>query len=156
MITVRSLLAKKPDCLWTINQGATAYEALQVMAVRDVGALLVLNNEGRLSGVFSERDYARKVILRGKSSKETLVSDLMTHAVYYVGPDNTINDCMALMTAKHIRHIPVIEDGSLIGIVTIGDVVNAVISEQEITIRDLETYITGGSYEFETVHASTC
>jgi CBS domain-containing protein len=154
MITVRKLLHTKPDSVWTIRSDATAYEALRVMADKDIGALLVLNNENKLVGVFSERDYARKVILRGRSSKETFVSELMTEVVYYVSPEHTINDCMAVMTAKHIRHIPVIDNGRLIGVVTIGDVVHAIISEQEITIRDLENYITGGAYEFDVVQTS--
>lgn len=153
MITVRKLLQKKPDSIWTIGQDATAYWALQVMADKDIGALLVLNGERKLVGVFSERDYARKVILKGKSSKETSVAELMTREVYYVSPEHTIEDCMALMTTKHIRHLPVMEDDKLIGIVTIGDIVNMIISEQETTIKDLENYITGG-YEFDMDHAS--
>src|SRR5512135_1162564 len=100
MNTVRNLLQAKSRGVWTIRPDATAYEALRVMADKDIGALLVLNNEGRLVGVFSERDYARKVILKGRSSKDTLVSELMTDLVYYVSPDHTINDCMTIMTTK--------------------------------------------------------
>jgi signal-transduction protein with cAMP-binding, CBS, and nucleotidyltransferase domain len=154
MNTVRKVLQAKPGFVWTIRPDATAYEALRVMADKDVGALLVQNSDGKLVGVFSERDYARKVILKGRSSKETLVSELMTDLVYYVSPDHTVNDCMAIMTAKHIRHIPVIDEGSLVGIITIGDVVNSMISEQNITIRDLENYITGGAREFDVVQTS--
>ena len=154
MNTVRSLLQTKSGSVWTIRPDATAYEALRVMADKDIGALLVLNNEGRLVGVFSERDYARKVILKGRSSKETLVRELMTELVYYVSPEHTINDCMTIMTAKHIRHIPVMDNGRLTGIITIGDVVNSMISEHETTIRDLENYITGGAHEFDVAHAS--
>jgi signal-transduction protein with cAMP-binding, CBS, and nucleotidyltransferase domain len=106
-----------------------------------------------LQGVFSERDYARKVILKGRSSKDTLVSELMSDLVYYVSPEHTINDCMAIMTAKRIRHIPVIDEGKLMGIITIGDVVNSMISEQNLTIRDLENYITGGAHEFDVAQA---
>ena len=124
------------------------------MADKDIGALLVLNSEGKLAGVFSERDYARKVILKGRSSKDTLVSELMSDLVYYVSPEHTVNDCMAIMTAKRIRHIPVIDEGKLTGVITIGDVVNSMISEQNITIRDLENYITGGAHEFDLVQAS--
>jgi IMP dehydrogenase len=117
------------------------------MADNDIGALMVVDEEGALVGVFSERDYARKVILKGKSSRITSVGELMTQAVYYVGLEQTIDECMALMTGKRIRHLPVIEQGRLIGVVTIGDVVKMIISEQEVTIKDLENYITGGCYE---------
>ena len=154
MNTVRTVLQAKPESVWTIRPDATAYEALCVLADKVVGALLVVNNEGKLVGVFSERDYARKVILKGRSSKETLVSDLMTELVYYVSPAHTVNDCMAIMTAKRIRHIPVVENGTLTGIISIGDVVNSMISEQMTTIRDLENYITGGAHEFDVAHAS--
>ena len=112
------------------------------MAEKDVGALLVVD-EGKLVGIFSERDYARKVILKGKSSKDTAVSALMTHEVLYVEPQNTVEDGMALMTAKRIRHLPVMENEELVGIVTIGDVVSRVISDREFTIQQLEKYITG-------------
>jgi signal-transduction protein with cAMP-binding, CBS, and nucleotidyltransferase domain len=154
MNTVRKVLQSKPGFVWTIRPDATAYEALRVMADKDVGALLVQKSDGKLVGVFSERDYARKVILKGRSSKDTLVSELMTDLVYYVSPEHTVDDCMAIMTAKHIRHIPVIDAGSLVGIITIGDVVNSMISEQNITIRDLENYITGGAREFDVVQTS--
>ena len=112
------------------------------MSEKEIGALLVMEN-GKLTGIFSERDYARKVILKGKSSKETLVGELMTKKVFYIDSQKTINDCMAMMTAKRIRHVPVIEDNQVVGIVTIGDVVNQLISEQEVTINHLENYITG-------------
>lgn len=154
MNTVKTVLQAKPASVWTIRPDATAYEALRVMADKDVGALLVLNSDGRLAGVFSERDYARKVILKGRSSKETLVGELMTELVYYVSPGHTINDCMAIMTAKHVRHLPVIDNGALTGVISIGDVVNSMISEQMTTIRDLENYITGGAHEFDVAHAS--
>ena len=153
MITVSRLLETKPESVWTIRQDAMAYEALRIMEDKDIGALLVLNKEGELIGIFSERDYARKVILKGRSSRETPVSELMSEVVYSVCPGHTINDCMAIMTAKRIRHIPVIDEGSLVGIITIGDVVNAMISEKNITIRDLENYITGGAHEFDVVQA---
>ena len=154
MNTVRRVLQAKSASVWTIRPDATAYEALRVMADKDIGALLVQNREGKLVGIFSERDYARKVILKGRSSKDTLVSELMTDLVYYVSPEHTVNDCMAIMTAKHIRHIPVMDGDSLKGIITIGDVVNSMISEQNITIRDLENYITGGAHEFDVVQAA--
>ena len=112
------------------------------MSEKEIGALLVMEDE-KLTGIFSERDYARKVILKGKSSKETPVGELMTKKVFYIDPQKTTNDCMAMMTAKRIRHVPVIEDNQVMGIVTIGDVVNQIISEQEVTINHLENYITG-------------
>src|SRR5208283_1905985 len=98
----------------------------------------------KIVGIFSERDYARKVILKGKASRETAVSELMTRSVFYVKPEHTLIDCMSLMTSKHVRHLPVLDNDRIAGIITIGDVVKAIISQQEITIRDLETYIIGG------------
>ena len=154
MNTVRRVLQAKPVADLTIRPDATAYEALRVMADMDIGALLVRSCEGKLVGVFSERDYARKVILKGRSSKDALVSELMSELVYYVSPEHTINDCMAIMTAKRIRHIPVIDNGKLMGIITIGDIVNSMISEQNITIRDLENYITGATPENAVMHTS--
>jgi len=154
MITVSRLLKTKPESVWTIRQDAMAYEALRVMEDKDIGALLVLNNAGELIGIFSERDYARKVILRGKSSKETPVSELMSEIVYSVSPKHTINDCMAVMTTGRVRHLPVTDNGKMIGVVSIGDVVNAIISDQETTIKDLENYITGGIYAEDNVRAS--
>lgn len=143
MATVRQLLRTKGNEIWSVAPQATVYEALQIMSEKDVGALLVLD-KGNLVGIFSERDYARKLILKGRFSKDTTVTDLMTHEVLYVEPQSTIEDCMALMTAKRIRHLPVLEKERLIGIVTIGDVVKQIISDQEFTIRQLGTYITGG------------
>jgi len=143
MNTVSEILKAKGRNIWSISPHATVYEALQLLADKDVGALLVIE-EGKLVGIFSERDYARKVILKGKSSKETSVEELMTKEVLYVSPTDTIENCMALMTAKRIRHLPVLENDRLVGIVTIGDVVNQIISEQQFTIQELEKYIHGG------------
>jgi CBS domain-containing protein len=143
MHTVRQILQSKGSDIWSIAPQETAYKALQIMADKDIGVLLVIDG-AKLVGIFSERDYARKVILRGKSSKETAVGELMTREVYYTNPGATMEDCMALMTAKQIRHLPVMENKKLIGIVTLGDVVNQVISDQKLTIRELEKYITGG------------
>jgi CBS domain-containing protein len=143
MITIKELLRKKSGDIWSINPQASVYQALELMAQKDVGALLVIEND-RLVGIFSERDYARKVILKGKASKETAVSELMTKSVYYVTPDNTLEEAMALMTSKHIRHLPIMSQGKLVSIVTLGDVVKRIISEQKLTIDELENYLTGG------------
>jgi len=141
--TIGQLLRSKGNDIWSIVPQATAYEALQIMCEKDVGALLVID-KGKLVGIFSERDYARKVILKGKSSKDTSVGELMTDVVFSIDPQDTIQDCMALMTTKHIRHLPVIKNERLIGIVTIGDVVNHIISSQELTIQQLERYVSEG------------
>lgn len=145
MLNVRQVLQRKGPDLWTIAPEATVYQALEVMAEKNVGALPVVR-DGMLVGIFSERDYARKVILKGKSSHQTLVEELMTTRVYFIKPNRTLEDCMHLMTDKHIRHLPVLEDGRLLGIITIGDVVKGIIHDQQNTIRDLETYISGGLY----------
>ena len=142
MTTIAQLLNAKGNQIWSVEPKATIFEALEVMSEKEIGALLVME-DGKLTGIFSERDYARKVILKGKSSKETPVGELMTKKVFYIDPQKTINDCMAMMTAKRIRHVPVIEDNKVMGVVTIGDVVNQIISEQEVTINHLENYITG-------------
>ena len=143
MSTVRELLTIKGHDIWSIAPQAMAYEALQLMSEKDVGALLVVV-KGKLVGIFSERDYARKVVLEGRSSRDTQVAQLMSHEVLYVGPQNTTEDCMALMTAKRVRHLPVMENNRLIGIVTIGDVVKQVIADRQFAIDQLEKYITGG------------
>jgi CBS domain-containing protein len=142
MKTVRDLLRVKGGATWSIAPAATVYEALALMAEKDVGALLVLE-AGNLVGIVSERDYARKVALRGKTSRETPVREIMTARVVWVRPEQTIEECMALMTNKRIRHLPVLEGERLIGVISIGDVVKAIISEQEFIIAQLENYITG-------------
>jgi CBS domain-containing protein len=143
MYTVRHLLHEKGNRVWTISPEATAYEALQLMAEHNLGALVVTESND-VVGIFSERDYARKVILQGRASKTALIRELMTPDVLYVGPDDTMENCMALMTAHRTRHLPVMENGKLAGLVSIGDVVKAVISAHEFTIRELERYIHGG------------
>jgi CBS domain-containing protein len=143
MQIIDQLLAVKGKDIWSIAPHAAAFEALQIMAKKDVGALLVID-KGRLVGIFSERDYARKVILKGKSSKETSVGELMTREVFYINPQDTLQECMALMTAKHIRHMPVLKNDQLVGVVTLGDVVKQIISDQKFVIRELEKYISGG------------
>ena len=141
--TIGQLLQVKGSQIWSIEPQATVYRALQIMAEKNVGALLVID-KGRLVGIFSERDYARKIILKGKASKDTSVSELMILEVFYTDTDATLEECMALMTAKHIRHLPVLENKQLVGIVTLGDVVRQIIAEQKFTIKELEKYITGG------------
>ncbi len=143
MTTVRQILQQKGTNVWSVPPEATVYEALELMAEKNIGAVLVLDGE-RVAGIFSERDYARRVALHGKSSRTTPVREVMTSKVYYVRPDHTIEECMALMTEKRIRHLPVMEDGRLVGIISIGDVVKAMISQQQFIIEQLEHYITGG------------
>lgn len=144
MKTVRQLLQVKGNKICSVTPQTTVFEALEVMAANNVGALLVLE-DGRLAGIFSERDYARKVVLKGKTSKDTPVSEIMTEKVDCVSPSQSVRECMGLMTEKHIRHLPVVENGQLIGVISIGDVVKAIISDQEFTIEQLESYITGSS-----------
>lgn len=144
-ITIRQVLQIKGHDFFAISPRATAYQALEIMAEKNVGALLAVE-DGRLVGVFSERDYARKVILKGKSSKGTTVGELMSCPPICAGPDLTLRDCMELMTNNHIRHLPVTDKGAIIGLVSIGDVVKMVISEQDTTIQLLENYVTGNDY----------
>ena len=144
MATVASLLREKGCDLWHTTPDQTVFEALRLMAEKNVGALLVL--EGRRPvGIFSERDYARKLVLKGKFSQETQVREVMTEKLITVRPDETIEQCMTLMTDRHIRHLPVMDGDELLGIISIGDVVRSVISEQKFTISLLENYITGSS-----------
>lgn len=138
--TVRDMLRGKSD-VYSVGPRDTVYDALRLMADRNIGAVLVRSGE-QIDGIFSERDYARKVILLGKSSRDTLVSEIMTTRVVSVEPEWTAEQCMALMTEKRIRHLPVIEEGRLIGVISIGDVVRAVVDEQQFTIDSLQRYIT--------------
>jgi CBS domain-containing protein len=142
MRTVKYLLQSKGRDIWSIAPDASVYEALELMAEKNVGALLVLE-EGELVGIISERDYARGVVLRGKTSKDTPVREIMTERVVYVRLEQMVEECMALMTDKRIRHLPVLAEGQLIGVISIGDVVKDVIAEQEFIIQQLESYITG-------------
>jgi CBS domain-containing protein len=145
MKTVREVLMGKGNQVWSVEPGTTVYEALQVMAEKDIGALLVLE-QGQLAGIFSERDYARKVILKGRSSREITVQEIMSSKVYYVLPEYSMEDCMAIMTEERIRHLPVMIDGEVAGVISIGDVVKAIISDQQFMIDQLERYITGTGY----------
>ena len=144
MITVKDILKGKGHDVLTITPETTVYEALTIMADKNVGALVVLDGE-TVAGIMSERDYARKVILHGKSSRELQVREIMTSRVYYVHPEQNVQDCMAQMTDKHVRHLPVMEQDRLVGIISIGDVVKTIMADQEDTIKLLENYITGGT-----------
>jgi CBS domain-containing protein len=141
--TVRRILEHKPD-VYSTTPDASVFEALRLMAEKNVGALVVLE-DGALAGIFSERDYARKVVLLGRTSRETPVREIMTREVITVTPSQTAADCMAMMTTHRIRHLPVVESEALVGIVSIGDIVRAVIAEQQDTISDLVGYIGRGA-----------
>ena len=143
MKTVRDLLAGKGDAVYSVVPSATVYEALGLMAERGIGAVLVLD-EGRLVGILSERDYARQVILKGKASKDTPVRDIMTTSVLYVTPERTVEECMAIMTNRRCRHLPVVVGGRVTGVLSIGDVVKALISEKQFEIEQLTSYILNG------------
>lgn len=143
MKTVKQILKDKGSSVLAIQPDATVFDALNLMAEKNVGALLVLER-GRPVGILSERDYARKVILKGKSSLKTPVRDIMTERVMFVRPEQTVEECMALMTEKHIRHLPVLLGDEVVGIVSIGDLVKASIDERDFMIKQLENYITGG------------
>lgn len=142
MKTVREILKVKGKAVFTISADSTVYDALKVMSEREIGALLVVEN-GEVTGILSERDYARKVVLRGKISKDTFVREIMVSKVLYVTIDQTTEECMALMINKHIRHLPVYENNVLVGLISIGDVVKALIDEKEFLIDQLVNYITG-------------
>ena len=142
MKTVEQLLTIKGSTVWTIDVNATVFDALKILAEKEIGALAVME-DGQLAGIVSERDYARKVDLKGATSRTTLVKDIMTRKVLYVRPDQTVEECMALMTEKRIRHIPVLREAEMVGIISIGDVVKELLSEQGFLIRQLENYITG-------------
>ena len=143
MKTLKQILASKGGELVTVAPDDSVFSALQVMAEYNVGAVLVIENE-QLLGIFSERDYARKVSLQDKSSRDTRVRDIMSGKVLYVTPDQTVDECMAIMTERHFRHLPVLDDDHmLLGIVSIGDVVKETISEQQFIIQQLEKYIAG-------------
>ena len=142
MVFVEQILKKKGGVFWSVPTDAMVIDALKLMAEKDVGALLVLG-AGRLAGIISERDYARKVILKGKSSLQTPVREIMTQVVVTVRPENTVEECMGLMTEKRIRHLPVVVEGQVVGIISIGDVVKASLAAKDFAIEQLENYITG-------------
>lgn len=142
MSKVNQILRSKGNDIWSVSPQASVLDALHLMAGKDIGALLVMDGE-HVAGIFSERDYARKVILQGKASKDTPVQEIMTQRVIFVQPDQSIEDCMAVMTEKHVRHLPVMENGKLLGVISIGDVVKEIIAAQGFVIEQLENYITG-------------
>jgi CBS domain-containing protein len=136
---------KRNHRIWSVSPDATVYDALELMAEKEIGALLVIS-EGELLGVISERDYARKIILHGRSSKETRVEEIMTRDPITVTPQHTVDECMRLVTHHRIRHLPVLEGDRLVGVISIGDLINAIIAAQAHTIDQLHSYITGGGY----------
>jgi CBS domain-containing protein len=142
MTTIRQILARKPE-IYSIDPEATVFEALGLMEEKNVGALLVMKGE-LLVGIFSERDYARRMILQGRTSRETPVREVMTSKVFVITPDTTSGECMMNMTDRHIRHLPVVEGGRVVGVISIGDVVQSVIHDLRFTVRQLESYIKGG------------
>ena len=144
MTSVAQILKSKPDrAVYTISPEASVFDAVKLMAEKNIAALLVLEGE-KIVGIITERDYARKIVLMARSSKETRVRDIMASQVMYVRPSQASEECMALMTENRVRHLPVMERGKLIGLVSIGDLVKDVISEQKFVIQQLEHYITGG------------
>jgi len=142
MTIVRSLLQNKGSHVWCIDPDATVFDAIKLMAEREIGALVV-TDKGAVVGILSERDYARKVLLKGRSSRTTPIRDIMSTSVVFAEPDQNVEHCMNVMTEKRVRHLPVMEDDRLVGLVSIGDLVKAIINEQQETIEHLESYIRG-------------
>lgn len=145
METVKEVLKNKEKEVWSVTPKNTVFDALKLMGEKRVGALMVIDENGKVHGIISERDYARKVILKGKTSRETPVSDIMTPTkdLHTVKPDSTMNDCMVLITAKRIRHLPVFDGDSFAGLISIGDVVKSIIAQKDILIEQLSNYISG-------------
>ena len=142
MTSVTSILEGRSGELWSVSSDQSVLDAIRLMAQKGVGAVLVMD-DGHLSGILSERDYARKVILEDRSSRETRVSEIMTRDVFTTAPDASVADCMTLMTDNDFRHLPVVDGDSVVGMISIGDLVRTVIKEQQFTIEQLEHYITG-------------
>ncbi|MBU1819897.1 MAG: CBS domain-containing protein [Bacteroidetes bacterium] len=140
------LSGKVIDTIWSVGLNSTVYEALEIMEIKNIGAVLVME-DGEMVGIFSERDYARKGILRGRASKDTLIREVMTSKVITVETEQALQECMEIMSEKHIRHLPVTKDGKLVGIISINDIVTAIIREQRAHIRSLENYISGSPYQ---------
>jgi CBS domain-containing protein len=142
-VPVSTLLHHKEGTVWNISPEATVFDAIQLMADKNIGALPVLS-KGRLAGIFTERDYTRKIALAGKTSKQTLVKEILSPKVVSVPPEESVEECMRLMTEHRIRHLPVLQNGELVGIISIGDLVNWIISTQDAMIAQMESYISGG------------
>lgn len=142
MQTIRQILSTKGDQIWSVTVKDTVYDTIRLMASKGIGALIVMD-EGDLHGIISERDYARKVILEGRSSRDTRVGDICSSPAITISPKATAEEGLALMTRKRIRHLPVVEQGKLLGVVSIGDLVNAVLGDQQQLIEQLERYVTG-------------
>ena len=140
--TISEILTHKGSQAWCISPDATVYDAISMMAEKNIGALLVTEHN-RLIGIISERDYTRKVALKGKTSKQVAVREILSGDIVNITPDHTIEECMRLMTERRVRHLPVLEDGRIVGVVSIGDLVNWIISAQSNTIQQLQTYISG-------------
>jgi len=141
-IHISEILSQKGGIVWSVSPDATVLEAIQMMADKNVGALLV-TKDNHLVGVISERDYTRKVVLKGRSSKDTPVRDIISGKIISVSPDHSVEECMRLMTENRIRHLPVVQGTRILGVISIGDLVNSIISHQTSAIQQLETYITG-------------
>lgn len=139
---VKNILESKGNAIYSVEPTIMVYRAIELMCEKNIGGLLIVD-DGKLVGIFTERDYARKLILRGKSSKDTPISELMTSNLITVSPDTSIDDCMRVMVGRKIRHLPVLDEGELVGLISIGDVVRHVIDEQKSIIEQLEHYITG-------------
>ena len=140
---VKNILQAKGGVVVSVEPAITVYKAIELMSEKNISSLLITDPEGKLLGIFTERDYARKLILKGKSSKDTLIKELMTQNPVTVSSDSSIEDCMKVMSDKHIRHLPVVDSGKVMGMISIGDLVRFIIEEQKGIIQDLEQYITG-------------
>ncbi len=140
--SISEILSYKGTAVWSISPDATVYEAIELMAEKNVGAVLVTERD-KLVGIISERDYTRKVVLKGKSSRTAKVKEILSSDIIHINPSHTVEECMRLMTDHHVRHLPVLEDGRIVGIVSIGDLVNWIISAQHTAISQLQTYISG-------------
>ncbi|MCK9226563.1 MAG: CBS domain-containing protein [Syntrophorhabdaceae bacterium] len=145
MSTAQELLKNKSKDIWSVTPDNTVFDALALMGEKEIGALMVMDESKKVYGIISERDYARKVILKGKSSRDTKVAEIMTplDKMFTVRPDTTVEDCMVLITAKRIRHVPVFDDDQFVGLISIGDVVKSIISEKDMLIEHLSNYIAG-------------
>jgi signal-transduction protein with cAMP-binding, CBS, and nucleotidyltransferase domain len=143
MLRVKDLLSEKGNEIWSIGPSQSVYQAIEMMSLKEVGALTVMSDSGELIGIVSERDYARKVILQGRLSKETLISAIMTSEVISTDEDASVDECMALMTHRRIRHLPIVKEGQMIGMISVGDLVKSMLLEKDQKIEQLERYVRG-------------